>query len=607
MTRGTEIPTHDAQAILSILRQVLERSGPRAAVKGGLSQCFGLTYKKWDEQQWVFVQPETRTKAEALRALNHILHRQPGLRNRRWSAIQCNWMTSSEPHTDKNNDGDATILGVGGYKGGALAIQDRDGTIKWHDISDAWITADLTKYHWNAPYEGERATIIMFNTTGHDGATDPQRKDLQLAGFPIESGETTDRQGRDLDRGTPSRRAQRSHMEGEPRGKNRHRNSPTSRSRPKFKDMFASLRAARILDSIRTSQPQYIHRRDRFRHWHCLGFLTVGEDSIPTSVLKAVIPWKPNNYVENLTLPLKAFLHFFAGPDDVQAMAYVALEREPNVVPHLMELDILRTKKHDLVNNDHTYWQLYQHAAMGHVDATIGGPNCRTRAVSRITKPQPGAPQLCTRHGMEAWGMQWAWNDAKEYEKLWNDNVSTLRFMLLARVAKQEAGAYTLLEQPGDPGTRHPHLADKAPSLMAITQPLQWAEDLGLTRIAFDGCMGGGLVNKDTEIWTDMPLVIRAVGAMGRCNHQKHEPKEAHYTADLARWPHGLQVAVVSQLAAKTQEPTFNRANLTDEQATTLKNGDHVNITHDRNRTQKKRRSITPEPKDSRGDAGDHT
>ena len=183
-TSGTIEPNH-GKLIIEVLTRLLDRSGPRPEVAGGLSQCFGLSFKQTGQSHTTFIQPATYKKEGILQELNHLITQVEGLGCNTYTALQCNWMTQSRRHQDKYNEGTATIMGLGEFCGGAFRIEPRPFQIDCYPLQNRWATLDLTKPHWNDEYTGERATIIMFNTTGHQEMTVPQREDLTRAGFQL--------------------------------------------------------------------------------------------------------------------------------------------------------------------------------------------------------------------------------------------------------------------------------------------------------------------------------------------------------------------------------------------------------------------------------------
>jgi len=82
-----------------------------------------------------------------------------------YTEVQCNFNYSTPPHKDRGNLGKSYILGLGDYEGGELCIEREEGNIEKIDIRDDFYTFNGAKYyHWVAPVEGDRMSLVFYNT-----------------------------------------------------------------------------------------------------------------------------------------------------------------------------------------------------------------------------------------------------------------------------------------------------------------------------------------------------------------------------------------------------------------------------------------------------------
>jgi hypothetical protein len=107
-------------------------------------------------------------------------------------------------------------------------------------------------------------------------------------------------------------------------------------------------------------------------------------------------------------------------------MTYVV----PDLADALLELDILRSPHHDLLNDDLYSW-FFAHARSGHAIAVVGGPNCRTWSRLRHRKGQPGPAPVRAATGTEVWGFRHI-ADREEATKCREDNILMIRLMASA-------------------------------------------------------------------------------------------------------------------------------------------------------------------------------
>ena len=241
-----------------------------------------------------------------------------------------------------------------------------------------------------------------------------------------------------------------------------------------------------------------------------------------------------NRRVRKLWKKTGCILHLYAGPDEGYTMRR-AFKEVGGVGKQVLELDILRSGEHDMLDNN-VYPSLLRLALDGDLQAVIGGPNCRTRSVLRSY--EGGPPQA------RAWtdNQEWGKHDASEEDlrKVRDDDELMFKMIMLYLVAKyarkveqwgESRSTHFLLEQPDAP--------DYKPEVVSFWWTRQWralqeAEDLKLLRIQ-QGDYGGQYV-KPTGLGTDLDVKRGTITgkAVGRSAGLCHDTKQ------LARWTPGL-------------------------------------------------------------------
>ena len=106
----------------------------------------------------------TREIAEIAQTLNNCLRSH--VPSFRWTTIVINWNTRSRKHVDGKNDGSSFILSLGNHTGGGLRLYEStdypDKPTKILTIHGRFTEFNGRIPHDNAPYEGERFSIIFF-------------------------------------------------------------------------------------------------------------------------------------------------------------------------------------------------------------------------------------------------------------------------------------------------------------------------------------------------------------------------------------------------------------------------------------------------------------
>ncbi len=145
-------------------------------------------------------------------------------------------------------------------------------------------------------------------------------------------------------------------------------------------------------------------------------------------------------------------LHLYAG-ENVDYTFARAMKEVSGTSRNVLELDVLRGPEQDMRRTE-CYGALLRLALDGHVQAVIGGPNCRTRSVLRS---YPGGPPQ-TRHWQ---GGEFGGEDIskEEQDKIDHDDEMMWKMIVIYLVAKaarirygEEKGKVSFLaEQPAPP------------------------------------------------------------------------------------------------------------------------------------------------------------
>ena len=244
-------------------------------------------------------------------------------------------------------------------------------------------------------------------------------------------------------------------------------------------------------------------------------------------------------------------VHLYAGESDGFTLER-AWKQSGGKVEDLLELDIKRDERHDMLASNGIYSALLRIAFEGKLHSIVGGPNCRTRSVLRH-RPIPGNPS-CPRP-LRAWnggehGIQGLTKE--EEESLRQDDLLLWRMVFLFLVAKYVREARQipkpvgfLLEQPASP-------KDFEPEVVSWWDTTEWKalqEDLGLSEITFRQGALGGAAPKPTTVGTNLEIDV-----------EKHEMKRGEHTKevkgskDLARWAPGLMNSVAQAILEQVVE-----------------------------------------------------
>ena len=202
-------------------------------------------------------------------------------------------------------------------------------------------------------------------------------------------------------------------------------------------------------------------------------------------------------------------------------------------------IDIVRPEVHhpqDIMNDD-LYSHLCHKALKKEWSFIGGGPNCRTWSILRWF-PKPGAPTpVRGREANLVWGLPT--NSLEEQMDTDRDSLLLLRQMVLTSLAQRPGEhprkVHSFLEHPQDPMecSSSPQ-APKCSTIWATEAYADWGQQVGHSKISFDQCELGQLVQKSTTLSTTLTL-HHWQGL--RCSHAQHELPKDMASKDLSRYP----------------------------------------------------------------------
>ena len=221
---------------------------------------------------------------------------------------------------------------------------------------------------------------------------------------------------------------------------------------------------------------------------------------------------------------------------------------------NVLEIDVQRGREQDMRKTE-CYVALLRLALDGHVQAVLGGPNCRTRSVLRS---YPGGPPQ-TRHWQ---GGEFGGEDIskEEQDKINHDDEMMWKMIVIYLVAKavrrirygeRNGKVSFLLEQPAPPRYR--------PEVVSFWWTTQWEElqrREGLRLLEVNQGDYGGLAVKPTGLGTNVDV------EPGRlCNGAKSRPEDGSGDSKaLARWTPGLMKAIALAICRDIKKKIYQRA-----------------------------------------------
>ena len=245
-------------------------------------------------------------------------------------------------------------------------------------------------------------------------------------------------------------------------------------------------------------------------------------------------------------------LLLYAGKDDNTSTASTIHDTYPWLTKWIIEHDIVRDTRHDILQPD-LYYHLLQSARKGHLMAIIGGPNCRTWSIClhRPDKTGHDGEPVRARHYPYCWGM-------KDLTKQQDDKVDADSLLLLKQLTLYHVSqahnpdTAFLIEHPADPAAHSSEpTAHLCSSIWATSLLPHFQGHHSMETSTWPQCASG----MDTQKWTTvmyykMPHMRRLNNL--RCTHKTHK-SNAVESSDLARWSPGLRRLVASSLAQQYQ------------------------------------------------------
>ena len=232
-------------------------------------------------------------------------------------------------------------------------------------------------------------------------------------------------------------------------------------------------------------------------------------------------------------------VHLFAGKEEGQTLRRTLDQREGKG-DNLLELDILRDARHDLLKDKGAYGGLIRAALDGCLDGILGGPNCRTRSILRHF-PIEGQKE-CPRP-VRSWKDQQIYGlhelTEQERKKVQEDDIMLWRmiflFMISTYVRRAKGDKFVvrfLLEQPASP-------KERMPDCVSLWDQPDWksiAEEFDLNHFYVNQGEYGGLAKKPTVLANNLDL-----------QHLSEKKSWKRYNGDpiqdskmLSRWAPGV-------------------------------------------------------------------
>ena len=298
---------------------------------------------------------------------------------------------------------------------------------------------------------------------------------------------------------------------------------------------------------------------------------------IKTNLVSKPGQWNDLPYNKRLRKRMRrdgVVVHLYAGPDtgytlDNSVKKHLGASSEQVGGPRLVEIDVQRGDRHNMLHMNGVYAGLLRCAFDGKLEAILGGPNCRSRSILRHL-PIPNSPTA--PRPVRAWGgEEFGKNDLTEQEKLMvhQDDTLMMRMVVLylisnyvkkARGSKQKP--WFLLEQPADPYYKNQDVVSwwRTPQWKALKEEFEFVET------TFDQLHLGGECNKMTTLGGNIPVAI------DRFLIQKKAVKgRVHDSKSLSRWAPKMMDAIATALIQHVlkQEPRLAQLSWQDH----IKNG----------------------------------
>ncbi len=238
--------------------------------------------------------------------------------------------------------------------------------------------------------------------------------------------------------------------------------------------------------------------------------------------------------------------HWFAGKEEGFTLKR-AVQQQGGDHEALIEVDILRSSKQDLLEDGGLYAGFVRVALDGKLLGLLGGPNCRTRSVLRHYEmpDRPEAPRPIRRWGGEEHGIEEATKEEKQMIE--EDDVMMWRMVFLFIVAEylrqareEEKKVRFAVEQPATP-------KDYRPEVVSWWDTQEWkklAEEFDFKEYTFNQGDLGGAAKKPTTFGGNLVMELPERKGTGSTRFSGPQLN----SKELARWSSGTMVMVAKAL-----------------------------------------------------------
>ena len=238
--------------------------------------------------------------------------------------------------------------------------------------------------------------------------------------------------------------------------------------------------------------------------------------------------------------------HWFSGKDEGFTLSR-AMQQQGGDHEAVVEVDILRDLKQDLLEDGGIYAGFIRVALDGRLRGMVGGPNCRTRSVLRHYEVPdwPEAPRPIRKWGGEEHGLESCTDEEKKMIE--DDDLMMWRMIFVFMVAeylrqarREEKEVKLALEQPASP-------RDYRPEVVSWWDTSEWkklAEEFSLKEYTFNQGDLGGAAKKPTTFGGNLALDLPDNKGLGSTRFSGPHLK----SKDLARWSPGTMVMVTKAL-----------------------------------------------------------
>ena len=242
--------------------------------------------------------------------------------------------------------------------------------------------------------------------------------------------------------------------------------------------------------------------------------------------------------------------YLYSGPSEGFTLSR-ALKQLGGDQERLLEIDVLRDPRHDMLSDDGPYRGLLRAALEGRLRAIVGSPNCRTRSVLRHypVEGREDYPKPVRSWGGEEYGKRLLTEE--ERKAVEEDDLLLWRLLFLGMVSRYVAKARRLkftpkfsMEHPSSP--RH-----YMPEVVSWWDTGEWDElkkEFGWGEVHLQQGAMGGDATKPTTFGGDLDLKVE--------DHvfYKKEKKVIKTSKDLSRWSPGVMTMVASSLMEEVFE-----------------------------------------------------